>query len=173
MLVDLGMAAACVLAATFAWAGAAKLGQGQATAAGFADLGLARPVALARIVPGVELALAVALLAVPAAGAAIALLLLGCFSAVLVRTLQRGDEVRCACFGQAGGPPLSWVELARNGLLGALALLALNAGLDPRVPALKAAIAVALVVVATNSLLAVLRHGRQAGLSRDRSGGRG
>jgi len=163
MLVDLGMAAACVLAATFAWAGAAKLGQRQATATGFADLGLARPAALARVVPCVELALAVALLAVPAAGAAAALVLLGCFSAVLVRALRRGDEVRCACFGRAGGPPLSWVELARNGLLGGLAVLALTARLEPRVPALMAAIAVVLVVVAATSLLAVLRSGRRLG----------
>jgi len=157
MLVDPGMAAAVVLAVTFAWAGAAKLGRPDETAAGFADLGLGRSRVLARGVPAVELALAFALLAVPAAGGVATLVLLGCFSAVLAQALRRGGAVRCACFGLAGGPPLSWVELVRNGLLGVLALLALAAGLDPRVPALIPALAVVLVVVAAGGLLAVMR----------------
>ena len=159
MLVDFGMAAAGVLAATFAWAGASKLGRPGETAAGFADLGLRRPVVLARAVPVAELGLAVTLLAVPAAGAAVTLVLLAGFSLVLVRALHRGDDVRCACFGRAGGPPLSWVELIRNGLLGVLAAVAVPAGLDPRVPALIPAVTVVVLVVATASLLAVLRTG--------------
>ena len=160
MLADLGMAAACVLAVTFAWAGAAKLGQPAETAAGFAGLGLARPAALARAVPVVELALAVTLLAVPAVGAAAALALLAGFSAVLARALRRGVEVPCACFGSPGGLPLSRFDLARNGLLAALAALALTAGLDPRVPALVATLNVVLVVGASAALLAVIRQHR-------------
>ena len=159
MLVDFGMAAAGVLAATFAWAGASKLGRPAETAAGFAELGLGRPVALARAVPATELALAVTLLAAPAVGAVVALVLLTSFSVVLVRALRRGDDVRCACFGRAGGPPLSWVELARNGLLGVLGALAVTAGLDPRLPALIPVVAVVVVVIASASLLAVLRTG--------------
>ena len=159
MLVDFGMAAAGVLAATFAWAGASKLGRPEETASGFADLGLRRPAALARAVPAAELVLAVTLLAVPAAGAVVTLVLLAGFSVVLVRALRKGDEVRCACFGRAGGPPLSWVELARNGLLGALGGLAVTAGLDPRLPALIPVVAVVVVVVGTAGLLAVLRTG--------------
>jgi len=58
MFFDLGMAAAGVLAVTFAWAGAAKLGRPAETAAGFAELGLRRSYALARLVPFVELGLA-------------------------------------------------------------------------------------------------------------------
>jgi hypothetical protein len=160
---DLGMAAACVLAVTFAWAGAAKLGRRVETAAGFAELGLPRPSTLAGVVPAIELALAVTLLAAPAAGGAAALVLLCGFSAVLVRALRHGDEVRCACFGRAGGPPLSWVEVVRNGLLGLLAALALAAGLDPRVPATVAAAAVTIVVAAAACLLAVLRERPSAG----------
>ena len=159
MLADLGMAAAGVLAATFAWAGAAKLGRPQETAAGFADLGLRRPGAFARGVPVVELALAVGLLAVPAAGGVVGLVLLAGFSAVLVRALRRGGEVRCACFGRPGGPPLSWVELARNGLLAGLAAVAVTAGLEPRVPGLVPALAVLVVVFAATGLLGVVRHG--------------
>jgi len=160
MFVDLGMAAAGVLAATFAWAGAAKLGRPMDTAAGFADLGLAHPATLARGVPVVELLLAVTLLAAPAAGGAAALVLLGGFSLVLARALGRGVEVRCACFGRAGGPPVSWVELVRNGLLGALAVVALGAGLQPRVPALLPAVAIAVVVGASAGILALLGNRR-------------
>jgi len=158
MLVDLGMAAACVLAATFAWAGAAKLGRPADTAAGFRALGLSRAPALARIVPAVELLLAVALLAAPRLGGAAALALLAAFSAVLVHALRRGVEVRCACFGQAGGPPLSFVDLVRNGLLGGLALLALPAGFEPHVPALSASALVAAATLAGSGLLLLLRR---------------
>jgi hypothetical protein len=160
MLRDLGMSAAALLALTFAWAGAAKLGRQAETAAGFGELGLGRPGALARAVPLVELTLAVALLAAPAGGAAAALVLLACFSAVLVRALRRGLEVRCACFGRASGPPLSAAELVRNGLLAALAVLALTAGVEPRVPGLVPAAAVALVTAAAFALLAFVRQNR-------------
>lgn len=160
MLNDLGMAAAGVLALTFAWAGAAKLGRPAEAAAGFAALGLRRPEVLARAVPLVELALAVALLAGPAVGAGTALLLLSCFTVVLGRALRRGVEVHCACFGSAGGSPLSWIELARNALLGGLAVLGLAAGLEPRVPGLVPAAAVVLTAVGAALLLAFLRQGR-------------
>jgi hypothetical protein len=160
MVNELGMAAAGVLAATFAWAGAAKLGRPADAAAGFGSLGLRRPEALARGVPILELALAVALLAAPVLGAATALVLLACFSVVLGRALRRGVDVHCACFGSAGGPPLSWVELARNALLGGLAALALTAGLEPRLPGLVPAAAVLLTTAAAALLLAFLRHGR-------------
>jgi len=158
MLSDLGMAAAAVLAGTFAWAGAAKLGRPTETAAGFSDLGLGRPEVLARGVPVVELGLAVALLAAPTAGGGAALVLLGGFSAVLARALHRGVEVRCACFGRAGGPPLSWIELVRNGLLGVLAVLALAAGLEPRMPAPVPTVAVVAGVVVASGLLAFVRR---------------
>lgn len=161
MLVDLGMAAAGVLAATFAWAGAAKLGRRAETAAGFADLRLGRPAALAAGVPVVELALAVALLAAPAAGGAVALVLLAGFSTVLVRALRRGGGVRCACFGRAAGPPLSWADIARNGILAVLAVLALGAGLEPRVPGLGATATVVLTVAVSAGLLTLLRGRRR------------
>lgn len=160
VLIDLGMTAAGLLALTFAWAGAAKLGRPAETAAGFADLGLARPGALARAVPLVELALAVTLLAAPAAGGAAALVLLAGFSAVLVGALRRGVAVPCACFGRAGSPPLSGFDLARNALLAALAGVALTAGLAPQVPGFVPATAVLLTTVAAFALLAVLRRGR-------------
>lgn len=158
MLVAIGMAAAAALAATFAWAGAAKLGRPVDTADGFADLGLRWSAGLARLVPVVELILAVALLAAPGVGGAAALVLLAGFSTVLVRALRRGIEVRCACFGQAGGPPLSRLDLLRNGLLGSLAALAMSAGLEPRWPSLGGAAVVAVGILAGAGLLRALRR---------------
>ena len=172
MPTDLGMAAACVLAATFAWAGAAKLARRADTAAGFAALGLRRAPALAGIVPAVELLLAVTLLAAPSAGGAAALVLLAGFSAVLVRALRRGVEVRCACFGQAAGPSLSYVDLVRNGLLASLALLAVGAGVDPRVPAAAAMVVVGVATLAGSGALRLLR-GAVPGTAAEPGGGRG
>lgn len=162
MPTELGMAAACVLAATFAWAGAAKLGRRVDTAAGFRALGLSRAGALATIVPAAELLLAVALLAAPAVGGATALVLLAAFTVVLARALRRGVEVRCACFGQAGGPPLSIVDVVRNGLLGVLAAGALAAGLEPRMPSAAALGSMAVAAVAGGGLLRVLRRQQRA-----------
>jgi len=158
MATDLGTTAAVVLAAVFAWAGAAKLGQPAATAEGFSQLGLPRPRMLARLVPGLELLLAVALVAAPAVGGGAALVLLAGFSVVLVQALHRGVPVRCACFGQPGGPPLSWVDLVRNGLLGTLAALALTAGLTPGAPRPEAVGLVALGALAGAGLLVGLRR---------------
>ena len=159
MLADLGMAAAGVLAAPFAWAGAAKIGQPADTEDGFRSLGLGLAPALARGGPALELLLAVALLAAPRVGGVVALALLAAFSAVIMRALRGGGEVRCACFGQAGGRLLSGAELVRNGLLGVLAALAIAAGLEPRVPSVAAASLMASAVLAGGGgLLALRRH---------------
>lgn len=158
MLVDLGMAGAVVLAAVFAWAGAAKLGRLADTAAGFADLGLPWSSALARGMPVLELSLAVLLLVVPGVGGGVALLLLGGFSAVLLRALRRGVVVRCACFGRGDGPLLSWVEVLRNGLLGAPAVLALFAGTKPQFPGWAAVAAMLLGTAAGAVLLGIVRR---------------
>ena len=158
MFNDVGMAAACVLAATFSWAGAAKLSRPADTAAAFRDLGLGMTPALARIVPVAELLLAVALLAVPRLGGCVALVLLAAFSIVLVRAMSRGVEAPCACFGQPGAPPLSAVDLVRNGFLAALAGLAVAAGLEPRLPSLAAVAIVTAAVTAEAGVLHLLRR---------------
>lgn len=154
------MAAAAVLAVVFAWAGAAKLALPAATAEGFAGLGLPRPKALARVVPGAELLLAVALLAAPAVGGVAALVLLVGFSAVMVRALSRGVPVRCACFGQAFGPPLSSVDLVRNGLLAFLAGLASAGGREPHMPTAGAMALIGLATLVGLGVLVVLRGSR-------------
>ena len=128
LLADAGMTAAAILAGVVAWAGAAKLQRGSATTEGFAALGLPRPEQAALAVPIAELGVAVLLLALPVAGAVLALLLLAGFTWIVVREVRAGHEVACACFGQPGAPPLSWTEVVRNGVLGSLGLMALFAG---------------------------------------------
>jgi hypothetical protein len=128
LLADAGMAAAAVLAAVLAWAGTAKLQRRQATAEGFAALGIPRPDQAAAGVPIAELLIAVLLLAVPPVGAVAALLLLAAFTWIVVQRVRAGSEVPCACFGQPHAPPLSWTEVVRNGILAVFGLLAVFAG---------------------------------------------
>jgi uncharacterized membrane protein YphA (DoxX/SURF4 family) len=123
----LGYGCALVLAAVFVWAGAAKLVRPAETAGGFGALGLPWAEALARLVPVLELLLAVALVAVPPIGGIAALVLLVAFSAVLIRALRAGVTTGCACFGTAAGRRLSPRDLARNAVLAALAIAALMA----------------------------------------------
>ena len=115
---------AWLLAAVFVWAGAAKLARPAATESGFRGFGLPGPPVLARLVPAVELLLAVLLIAVPPIGGAAALVMLAVFSAVLIRALRSGVATGCACFGTTATRPISGRDLARHGALGALAVAA-------------------------------------------------
>ena len=58
------------------------------------------------------------------AGFALALVLLGAFSAVLIRALRRDVRVPCGCFGASSGPPNAG-HLLRNGVLAAAAAIGL------------------------------------------------
>jgi hypothetical protein len=107
-----------LLAAVFALAAAAKLsrrGETESTLDAFGVLaGLRRPVAVA--LPLAELAVAAALLfpgTAPFAGVAAFLLLLT-FSAAVARTLARGEQVDCNCFGSLGPSQISRWTLVRN-----------------------------------------------------------
>lgn len=109
-----------------------KLVHPSAAVGHLADLGLPHPALLARLVPVAELGVALALVAVPAWGAAAALGLLAAFTAVLVRTVRSGRQVSCGCLGALDrGRPVSWRTVARN-----LVLMA-AAGLALAVPALR------------------------------------
>jgi len=147
----LGYAAALVLAAVFARAGAAKLGTREATEATFTAFGLPRSAAVA--VPLAELALAVALVVAPGWGAAFALALLAGFTTFLARAVRAGVQAGCNCFGSARRVPVSWVELVRNGWLAAAGVVALSAS-QPTVPH---AGAVAAIAGATAVAMASLR----------------
>ena len=139
-----GDALAIVLAAVFAWAGAAKAVDRRATARSFRALGLPGEVVLTTGVPVAELLLAAGLVLVPAAAAPVALGLLTAFTVVLGRALREGVTVGCGCFGTARRGAVSGRDLARNGVLAALALaVAINAGTWP---AALAAVVVGVVV---------------------------
>jgi hypothetical protein len=115
------------LAVVFAVAGGSKLADRDATATGFAELGLPRPAVLAGAVPAVELATAVLLIALPPVGAVVALGLLSGFSWLLADRLRRGVRKPCRCFGGARTRPIGWWDLARNAALAALAVVTLVA----------------------------------------------
>jgi uncharacterized membrane protein YphA (DoxX/SURF4 family) len=146
-------AAAVVLALVFFLAGLAKLRRPAVTARSFAGLGLPAPGPLSVAVPIVELVLAVGLLLVPAIAAALALLLLVAFTVVLASAIRAGKQVGCGCLGSTRNDPVSAVEIVRNGMLAAAAVVALGAT-EPVMPelgdviAVTTAAAVALVVLA-------------------------
>jgi uncharacterized membrane protein YphA (DoxX/SURF4 family) len=154
----LGYAAALLLAVVFARAGVTKLGDRGGTARSFAALGL--PPGAAVAVPVVELVLALALLLIPGWAAAGALALLAAFSTFLVRAVRAGVRAPCNCFGSARHAPVSWVELARNGILAIAATVALTAD-GPTVPD-PAAIA---LVAGAAALAVVALHRAEQGVA--------
>jgi uncharacterized membrane protein YphA (DoxX/SURF4 family) len=79
-------------------------------------------VAVARVLPWVELALGIALIAGlwPRLVTSAATGLLGVFFAVMVRAFRQGQEISCGCFGM--GEPISGRTLLRDGALLALSL---------------------------------------------------
>jgi thiol-disulfide isomerase/thioredoxin/uncharacterized membrane protein YphA (DoxX/SURF4 family) len=121
-----------VLTPVFAVAGFTKLADQDKTREMLAGFGAPqahlRWMALA--LPLVELAVAVALIAPPLAyaGALAAAALLLLFTGIIVFNLARGRRPACNCFGQISATPIGPITLIRNGILTALALLALAAG---------------------------------------------
>jgi hypothetical protein len=149
---DVAYALALGLALVFAWAGAAKLRTPKRTARAFRRLGV--PASFARVVPVVELALAVALVLAPVTALAAAALLVA-FTVVLARA---DDAVGCACFGSASTAPAGPVHLLRNALLAAAALVAATA--TPAAPALAAVLCAAGIAAVGGLVLALadLKH---------------
>ncbi|HYD10870.1 MAG TPA: MauE/DoxX family redox-associated membrane protein [Acidimicrobiales bacterium] len=149
-------AGAVVLAAVFAWAGAAKAVAPQRTQRTFAQLGL--PSVLARVVPVVELALGAGLVLAPGITAWAALAMLVAFTGLLTKVVVRGESVACGCFGSARPEPVSFVDLVRNALLIVVATAVAIGGTSPDSPGLAAVIAASglaatgLVVVALADL---------------------
>jgi uncharacterized membrane protein YphA (DoxX/SURF4 family) len=144
--------AALVLAAVFALAAAAKWRDLPGTARAMATFGLPRPWLVARIVPGVEAALALGLVLTPAASAVVALALLSAFTVLVVLRLRGGGAgTPCGCFGSWGRSTLSWVDVMRNGLLVVTALIAI-AGDLPRRPGI-GALALTLAVLAASGVV--------------------
>jgi uncharacterized membrane protein YphA (DoxX/SURF4 family) len=128
---DLALAARLVLGGVFLLSAATKLGRLAAFASEVKAFGAPVPAATARLLPVIELAMAVALMAGRDRGwppmAAIALLAL--FTGAIVANLGRGRAVPCPCFG-AGDEPISTATVARNGWLIALAVLGTGRAAD-------------------------------------------
>jgi len=160
-----GTVVAVVLAAVWAWAAVAKAVRHAETVEAFASLELPAPHALAIAVPAVELATAAALLARPAVGAAVSLVLLAALTTVVVRALYRGIETGCGCFGSRRSDRVDSADVVRNGVLAALAVLATAA---PRLVAPSAVdvVVAALVVVAGGAVLGVAQRRSSAGRAR-------
>ena len=161
---DLGSAAALLLAAVFAWAGAVKLVSPTRTAAAFRDLGVPVPALLSRAVPVAELATSAVLVVSPRAGATGALVALSLFTAVVLQALRQGRRAGCGCFGAAtSGDDLSYVEPARNLLLALAAGVALSTPALER-PSLAAVVAVTTLATAGALALGLLRLRQRVGV---------
>lgn len=119
------LTARLALALIFGVAGIAKLNDTAGTRRALTDFGLPEWFAgpLARVLPIVEITVAVALLPLASAwwGAVAAATLLLIFTAVMVINLARGHAPDCHCFGQLHSQPVSWAMCARNLALTALA----------------------------------------------------
>lgn len=122
-----GIVARIVVGLAFAAAGLFKLLDGPAWPRQAADMGVARPIALA--VPYVELGvgavLALQLFEPLAAIVAVALIL--AFTVLIVLRLRDGSRPPCACFGSRSNRPLGASHIIRNLALLALAGLAVVA----------------------------------------------
>jgi hypothetical protein len=126
--------ASVVLAATFAWAGTMKVARADRWHKDLVAYGLARPIRGAGflLLPWVELAIAVAMVAGrarAAAGVAVGLMALFCLAVLRARRLSGSDKIGCGCFGGSGLHDYR-VLLLRNVALGALAAFVLASGKD-------------------------------------------
>lgn len=147
---------ALALAVVFAWAGVAKLRRPRRTRRAFRALGVGAP--LARVVPVVELVLAVTLVVAPRVGGAAAAVLLAAFTVVLARA---DDGVGCACFGGSWTAPVTSLSIARNAALLGAAIVAVTA--TPVMPGVAAVAVVAGLASLTALALAVADLGHRTG----------
>ncbi len=113
------------MATIFIFAGAAKLLDLKGTRRMLAEFGVPPKLTpgAALALPAVELAAAALLIPSPTAraGAVLALLLIAVFIAVVARSLARGEQPDCNCFGAIHSEPISRWTLVRNLGLGAVA----------------------------------------------------
>ena len=147
-----GYAAAVALAAIFAIAAVAKLRNLAATERDFIGLGLPRASFFARFVPLAELSIVALLLIVPPAGAIAALISLAFFTTFLIGRLRAGVHAPCACFGASKAQPISALNVIRNLLLMALAIVSLATERPTKISALDALVVIAAIAIAGGAL---------------------
>ena len=120
------------LSALFAVAAIGKLSSLERTRESLAGFGLPGGVLVPASIALIMAELAVAVLLVPpatavaAAVAAAALMLV--FSVAIARAIARGQRPDCNCFGQVHSRPVGWGTVARNALIGAVAVVVAAAG---------------------------------------------
>ncbi len=117
--------ASVLVGVAFLVAGGSKLAAGPSWTVQASDLGA--PAIAIPTLPWVELAIGAALvlqLARPVAATA-AIVLLVAFTALIALRLSQGRRPACACFGAWSAKPIGASHLLRNGVLLALAVLAL------------------------------------------------
>ncbi len=134
------------LAAVFTVAAVVKAIAPETTTREFGQLGLPAPAVLARVVPAFELSVVAALLVMPRLGSVLASATLIVFTGVLVVVLRSGRQVSCGCLGSLSSEPISWSTVARNGVL---LLMAVTAGMSPRlvVPGIESVVAASMLVL--------------------------
>lgn len=122
-----GYVTAILLAMIFWYAGFAKLRTRPRVVEEFTALGIRSPEVVARALPVAEVLVAVLLAVIPWVGAVAAVGLLVVFTTVVARVVRSGSRLSCACFGAVSDRPVTWVDLVRNLLLVAAALVAVGA----------------------------------------------
>lgn len=105
------------LVAVFGFSAVSKLWNPSKTVTEFTNLGVPFPSAAAYAIPGLELMVCAALVAVPAWGGVWAFVLLVGFTTTLVSIIRSGRVVNCACFGALTDQPVSWHSILRNAVL--------------------------------------------------------
>ena len=115
--------ASVLLGVAFLVAGGSKLAAGPS----WPDQarGLGAPALAVPALPWLELVLGAVLVVqlAPVAAGVSSLVLLGAFTALIVRRLAQGRHPPCACFGAWSAKPLGWGHVARNLALAALAVV--------------------------------------------------
>ena len=124
---SLAVVASVLLGVTFLVAGGSKIAAGEQ----WPDQarGLGAPAVVIPVLPWFEIALGAVLVVQVSrvAAAVIALAVLVAMTALVVRRLGRGEHPPCACFGAWSAKPLGWGHVVRNGMLMALAVVAIVA----------------------------------------------
>ncbi len=123
------LGARIILAGIFALAALGKLRDLTGAREGVAALASTSVAVLTPALPAAELAVAVGLLVPRTSGlaAALAIVLLLIFSALMMRALRRGEAPVCHCFGSRTDQTVSVSMIARNSAFIALAIVAVVA----------------------------------------------
>jgi uncharacterized membrane protein YphA (DoxX/SURF4 family) len=122
-----GLGASILLGLVFVVSGGTKVAAGPAWPQQARALGAPRSVV--PVLPWLEIVLGAVLVVqlAPVVAAAMALVVLAAFTALIVRRLSEGEHPPCACFGAWSAKPLGPGHVVRNVVFMALAVVALFA----------------------------------------------